>query len=88
VILTHVLPTLALLPVAVWPLVRLTHTLGRPAPVVAANMHRLGIELGAGSYRVRLRVDRRPLWLAGLVALIGGLGILGLVAPLRRSSGW
>ena len=61
---------------------------GRPAPVVAANIHHLGVELEAGSHSVRLWVDRRPLWLAGLVALIAGVVILLLAAPLRRSAGW
>ena len=60
---------------------------GRPAPLVAVNIHRLGLELDAGSHRVRLWVDRRPLWLAGLVAVAAAIAILLLLAPLRRPAG-
>ena len=51
---------------------------GRPAPLVAADLHRLAVDLPAGDHEVRIAVDRRPfrrsLWLAlaGLLALVGG----------------
>jgi hypothetical protein len=61
---------------------------GRPATLVAANIHRLGLELEAGSHRVRLWVDRRPLWLAVLAAAAAGVAILLLASPLRRPGGW
>ena len=61
---------------------------GRPAPIVAANIHRLGIELAAGRHDVRLWVDRRPLWAAGLVAGAAALAVLLLAAPHRRPTGW
>ena len=57
---------------------------GRPAPVVAANIHRLGVELGPGRHRVELWVDRRPLWAAGAVAAGAALALLALAAPRRR----
>ena len=49
---------------------------GEPVPIVAANIHRLGLELPAGEHRIEIWVDRRPLWaslvlaLAALVALV------------------
>ncbi len=55
---------------------------GRPAPLVAANLHRLGLELPAGDHQVRIRLDpapvRRGLWLAlaGLLALAAGAALL------------
>ncbi len=61
---------------------------GRPAPLLAANIHRLGLELAAGSHRVRLWVDRRPLWAAGLVAAAVAVALLLLAAPRNRSAGW
>ncbi len=61
---------------------------GRPAPIVAANIHRMGIELAAGRHSVRLWVDRRPLWAAALVAGAAALVVLLLAAPPRRLAGW
>ncbi|MFQ5350666.1 MAG: hypothetical protein ACE5EG_09515, partial [Thermoanaerobaculia bacterium] len=61
---------------------------GRPAPLVAANIHRLGLEIAAGEHRVRLWVDRRPLWVAGLVAAAAAVVALLLAVPLRRPGGW
>ena len=61
---------------------------GRPAPLVAANIHRLGLELAPGSHRVRLWVDRRPLWAAGLLAAAACIVVLVLAAPRRSGAGW
>jgi hypothetical protein len=58
---------------------------GLPAPIVAANIHRLGLELQPGEHRVRLWVDRRPLWASGLVAVAAVIAVLLLLGPLRRS---
>ena len=44
---------------------------GRPAPLVAANLHRMALELEAGDHRVRIWADRRPLHLSALAALAG-----------------
>jgi hypothetical protein len=55
---------------------------GRPAKVLTANTHRIGIEMPAGPHRVRLYLDRGPLHrsllgtLAGLL-LLGGLAVWG-----------
>lgn len=51
---------------------------GRPAPVVVANLYRLGVELPAGRHTVELRVDRRPFrWsLAAAAAALLALGAL------------
>ena len=57
---------------------------GRPAPIVAANIHRLGVELGPGRHRVELWVDRRPLWVAGAAAVAAAVALLLLAAPRRR----
>jgi hypothetical protein len=61
---------------------------GRPVPLLAANIHRLGIELQAGEHHVRLWVDRRPLWLGGAVALAAMLAVLFLAVPTRRVTDW
>jgi hypothetical protein len=61
---------------------------GRPVPIVAANIHRMGIELTAGRHSVRLWVDRRPLWAAALVAGVAALVLLLLAAPHRPLAGW
>ncbi len=58
---------------------------GRPADLVAANLHRLGLELAAGRHRVRLWVDRRPLGAALAAAGLALAAMLALlVAPARR----
>ena len=58
---------------------------GQEAPIVAANIHRLGIEVPAGSHRVRVWIDRRPLWVSSLVALAALLVLIGLAWRLRRA---
>jgi hypothetical protein len=54
---------------------------GRPAKVLTANAHRVGVQVPAGRHRVRLAVDRSSLHrsLLGMAA-----GMLGLVL-LRRA---
>jgi len=54
---------------------------GRRMPIVAANIHRLGVELPAGDHRVEVWIDRRPLWISGVVALVA---LAVLVALSRR----
>ena len=56
---------------------------GVPARLVAANIHRLGLELGAGSHRVRLWVDRRPLALSLLVAALAAGVVVWLLLASR-----
>ena len=57
---------------------------GRRIPIVAANIHRLGIELPAGDHRVEIWIDRRPLWISTAVALIALVGLITL--SLRRQT--
>ena len=58
---------------------------GRPAPLVAADLHRMALELEAGTHEVRIRVDRRPFHSSLPLALIGGLILAGGAARLRRT---
>lgn len=58
---------------------------GEPMPIVAANIHRLGIELPAGDYGVEVWVDRRPLWLSIVVALCSLAALMALSVRWRRS---
>ncbi|NHZ73058.1 MAG: hypothetical protein GWP16_01115 [Nitrospirae bacterium] len=58
---------------------------GQEVPIVAANIHRLGIEVPAGSHRVKVWIDRRPLWVSSLVALIALVALIGLAWRLRAS---
>jgi len=55
---------------------------GQRMSIVAANIHRLGIELPAGDHRVEIWIDRRPLWISTVVAVVA-LVVLITVA-LRR----
>jgi len=56
---------------------------GEAAAIEPANLYRIGVRVPAGSHRVRLWVDRRPLvvssWAAaaGLLVLLGWLGWIG-----------
>jgi len=63
---------------------------GAPAAVEPANLYRIGVRVPAGSHRLRLWVDRRPLWLSSAVAGLGLIGLAALcllVAPAERSAG-
>jgi hypothetical protein len=57
----------------------------RPAPLVAADLHRMAVELEPGTHEVRIRVDRRPFtW--SLPLALAGLLLLGVGASrLRRA---
>ncbi len=57
---------------------------GRPARVLTANVHRIGVEVPAGTHRVRLYIDRRPLHRSLLGALAGLLLLPALAAWGRR----
>ena len=58
---------------------------GRPASVVTANVHRIGVEVPEGTHRVRLYLDRRPLHRSLLGALAGLLLLPALALSGRRS---
>jgi hypothetical protein len=62
---------------------------GRPAAVVAADLHRLAVAVPAGEHRLRLWVDRTPLRRACWAAAAGllGLVVLGLGWYGNRSHG-
>jgi hypothetical protein len=49
---------------------------GQEAPILIANMHRMGIELTAGEHAVKLWVDRRPLVAAGIVSLLAAVALV------------
>ena len=58
----------------------------RPAAVIPADLHRLAVAVPAGSHRVELWVDRKPLHRASWAAAAGLLGLLALawrLVPLR-----
>ena len=57
---------------------------GVPAAIEPANLYRIGVRVPAGSHRVRLWVDRRPLAVSSWLAAAGLLGLLGLAAAARR----
>lgn len=54
---------------------------GRPAPVVAADIHRLAVAVPAGRQRVHLWIDRRPLRKSAWAAAVGLVGLLALALP-------
>lgn len=56
---------------------------GRPVPVHAANLSRIGIEVPAGLHRVRVWVDRRPFAIGGSLSAIGLILIATLVVRRR-----
>ena len=58
---------------------------GENAPIVAANVHRLGIELSEGEHTVEVWVDRRPFRVSSGIALIGVVLLLALTWRLGRS---
>lgn len=51
---------------------------GRPAEVLTANAHHIGVEVPAGRHRVRLFVNRRPLYRSAVGAGVGLLLLPGL----------
>jgi hypothetical protein len=57
---------------------------GRPAEVLTANTHRIGVHVPAGRHRVRLTVDRGPLY-RSLWGTIAGVLLLAVLAWLGRS---
>jgi hypothetical protein len=57
---------------------------GRPARILTANAHRIGIQVPAGRHRVKLYLDRRPLHRSLLGALAGLLLLPALVWWGRR----
>ena len=59
---------------------------GRPARVLTANVHRIGVQVPAGTHRVRLYLDRRPLHRSLLGALVGLLLLPGLAVWGRRGN--
>ncbi len=59
---------------------------GRPAPVVTANLYRIGVQVPAGAHRVRLSVDRRPLH-RSLWGALAGLLLLPALAIWGRKRG-
>jgi hypothetical protein len=59
---------------------------GRPAKLVAADLHRMAIELEAGTHEVRIRADRRPVYSSLPLALAGGLLLTVGAARIRRSA--
>ncbi len=52
---------------------------GEEASLVAANVHRLGLEIPQGTHAVEIWVDRRPFRISTALALIGVVLLLGLV---------
>ena len=47
--------------------------------MLTANTHRIGIEIPAGKHRVKLFLDRRPLY-ASLLGFLAGLMMLPVLA--------
>ncbi len=60
---------------------------GRPAEVLTANLHRLGVEVPAGRHRIRFWIDRRPLERSFLVVALGLALLPGLAwwGSVRRA---
>ncbi|MFY9825781.1 MAG: hypothetical protein WAM82_30685 [Thermoanaerobaculia bacterium] len=51
---------------------------GKPAPVLTANAHHIGVRIPAGRHRVLFWIDRRPLHRALWGALAGLIGVVGV----------
>ena len=47
--------------------------------ILPANIHRLGVELEPGRYRIRFWIDRRPLALSAVLALLGFVLLVALI---------
>ncbi len=62
---------------------------GRPVQVLTANAYRIGVQVPAGTHRVRLSIDRGPLHRSLLGALVGVLllPVLGWSAGRRLQTG-
>ncbi|HEV8582278.1 MAG TPA: hypothetical protein VGX68_24675 [Thermoanaerobaculia bacterium] len=62
---------------------------GRPARVLTANAHRIGVQVPAGAHRVRLEIDRAPLRrsLLGTLAGVLLLPVFGWWGSRRVQSG-
>jgi hypothetical protein len=61
---------------------------GLRTPIVAANIHRLGIELPAGDHLVEVWIDRRPLWISTGVALVALLVLIAVSLRRHPARGW
>jgi hypothetical protein len=59
---------------------------GRPVPIEAANLHRLGVAVPPGRHRIEIRTDRRPLRRSLLAALAGLAGLAALGRRPRANS--
>ncbi len=59
---------------------------GADVPLVAANMHRLGIDVPAGRHSVRIWVDRRPFEASSAIALLGLVLLCGVSWRLRSTA--
>ncbi|HEV8629810.1 MAG TPA: hypothetical protein VGV61_05785 [Thermoanaerobaculia bacterium] len=57
---------------------------GRPATVLAADLHRLAVAVPAGTHAVALFPNRAPLRFAAVPAAAGLLGLLALALTARR----
>ena len=62
---------------------------GKPAKVLTANFHRVGVEVPAGRHRVRLWIDRRPLVRSALIAglALAFLPVLAWASHRARGDG-
>ncbi len=61
---------------------------GERLPVVAANIHRLGVEVPAGEHRIDIWIDRRPLWISVGLAAVALLSLIGLSLYRRPIRDW
>ncbi len=57
---------------------------GEPTRILPANLYRIGVRVPAGRHRVRLWVDRRPLYASGAGAVLGLAGLVALAGLARR----
>lgn len=57
---------------------------GRPAPLAAANLHRIAVPVPPGKHRVVIRTDHRPSRTAWIAFLVGTAAIVVLASKPRR----
>ena len=57
---------------------------GQEASLVAANVHRLGLELSEGEHTVDIWIDRRPFRISSTIAVLGLVLLAWLVWRLGR----